>query len=93
MPVKLLTVNHTKLFKKLSEKGVPNYLLRILIYWYANQTMCVKWRSQTSDKFHVSNGVRQGSILSPHLFKVYVDDLTIILYSVKIGYTITKNNH
>ena len=83
-------VNHTKLFKKLSEKGVPNYLLRILIYWYANQTMCVKWGSQTSDKFHVSNGVRQGSILSPHLFKVYVDDLSIILNSLKIGCAITN---
>ena len=83
-------VNHTKLFKKLSEKGVPNYLLRILMYWYANQTMCIRWGSQTSEKFHVSNGVRQGSILSPHLFKVYVDDLSIILNSLKIGCTITN---
>ena len=60
------------------------------MYWYANQTMCIRWGSQTSEKFHVSNGVRQGSILSPHLFKVYVDDLSIILNSLKIGCAITN---
>ena len=78
-------VNHSKLFKKLSEKGIPDYLLCILIYRYANQTMCIRWGSKTSEKFHVSNGVRQGSILSPHLFKVYVDDLSIILNKLQIG--------
>ena len=83
-------VNHTKLFKKLSEKGVPDYLLRILIYWYANQTMCIRWGSKTSEKFHVSNGVRQGSILSPHLFKVYVDDLSTILNKLQTGCSVTN---
>ena len=82
-------VNHSKLFKKLSERGVPGYLLRILIYWYANQTMCVRWGSKMSDKFHTSNGVRQGSILSPHFFKVYVDDLSISLNTYKIGCAIS----
>ena len=43
------------------------------MYWCANQTICIRCGSQTSEKFHVSNGVRQGSILSPYLFKVYVD--------------------
>ena len=29
-----------------------------------------------SDYFYVSNGVRQGGILSPKLYSVYVDDLS-----------------
>ena len=51
--------------------------------------MQVRWGSKLSDKFSVSNGVRQGSILSPHLFKVYVDDLSITLNSFKIGCVIS----
>jgi len=61
-----------KLFHKLSLRGVPCYLIRILVFWYANQTMMVRWGDAMSDPFHVSNGVRQGGILSPFLFNVYI---------------------
>ena len=83
-------VCHSILFRKLRERGIPGYLLRILVFWYANQTMCVRWGSKISNKFHVTNGVRQGSILSPHLFKVYVDGLSVILNSHKIGCSINN---
>ena len=69
-------VNHSLLFHKLLDRGVPHYLVRILDYWYCNQTMCVRWAGITSTTFKVSNGVRQGGILSPYLFNVYVDDLS-----------------
>ena len=41
--------------------------------------------STTSDLFNVSNSVRQGGILSPYLFTVYVDDLSKMLNSAGIG--------
>ena len=47
--------------------------------------MCVKWGNTKSDYFNVTNGVRQGSILSPYFFNVYVDDLSFKLNNMKIG--------
>ena len=37
--------------------------------------MMVRWNGSPSDKFDVTNGVKQGRILSPLLFSVYLNDL------------------
>ena len=78
-------VNHGTLFWKLVNRGVPYYIVRLLVYWYSNQTMCVRWGNAISDVFKTSNGVRQGSVLSPFLFNVYVDSLSEILNQQHIG--------
>lgn len=78
-------LNHDKLFNKLRTAGVPKYIVRILSYWYAQQTMQVKWDNCLSAPFHISNGVRQGSILSPILFNFYMNDLSHKLRSCKTG--------
>ena len=62
-------VKHSVLFRKLVRRRVPGYIVRLLAYWYSHQTMCVKWGNTMSGSFSVSNGVRQGGILSPYLFK------------------------
>ena len=88
-------VNHAKLFEKLRKRGICGYLLRILVYWYETQTMCVRWGNNVSDEFTVSNGVRQGGILSPRLFSIYIDDLSIALNAMRIGCSINNEliNH
>ena len=78
-------VNHSILFEKLAKRGVPVYILRLLIFWYQHQNKCVKWGSLTSELFTVSNGVRQGGILSPHFFNVYDVDLSTKLNKLKVG--------
>ena len=47
--------------------------------------MRVRWGSQLSQSFRVSNGVRQGEILSPYLFAVYIDQLSKYLNRVPAG--------
>jgi len=44
-----------------------------------------KWGTGTSFWFHMTSGVRQGGILSPKIFALYVDDLILILRRAHIG--------
>ena len=78
-------VNHSKLFDTLRKRDVPMYIIIILAFWYSTQTMYVPWNNVTSSGFRVSNGVRQGGILSPYLFCVYTDELSKMLNNVKAG--------
>ena len=78
-------VNYIKLFDKLLSKGMCPLTVRLLMNMYTSQKLQVKWNDRLSDKFDVSNGVRQGGILSPLLFSIYVDDLLIKLKNTGIG--------
>ena len=45
----------------------------------------MKWGNETSSCFTISNGVRQGGILSPVLFSICMDDLSVLLSRSGIG--------
>ena len=78
-------VNHSGLFIKLMERGIPFCFLNLLIYWYSNLTSLVKWNGVFSETFRVYSGVRQGGVLSPRLFVVYIDDLIKQLKKLNVG--------
>ena len=88
-------VNHWTLFDMLTKRGVPLYIIRILSYWYSNQLLCVRWGTELSTFFNMSNGVPQGSIMSPYLFNVYFHSISETLIDSKIGCQIVHNlcNH
>ena len=76
---------HSGLFIKLIERKIPLVLLDIIIVWYSGLKCRVKWGDQYSDWFLVTAGVRQGGVLSPDFYSIYVNDLLIILKNLGIG--------
>ena len=76
---------HAGLFLKLMERKIPLQLLNILITWHDGLFCRVKWDDYLSDWFPILAGVRQGGVLSPDLYSIYVDDLIRILQSSGVG--------
>ena len=70
---------------KLLKRGVPTIVVRILVFIYSNQEAWVKWGNTHSAKFGISNGTRQGSVLSPAIFSVYIDEILIELRKLGLG--------
>ena len=68
-------VHYGKLFDVLMKRNMPAVCVRLLLDSYLNQRICAAWGACKSDFFQATNGVKQGSIISPILFTVYVDEL------------------
>lgn len=64
-----------KLFTLLFKRKIPAIYIRVLYDLYTRQDIAVRWQNVTSTSFSASNGVRQGGIISPLLFNLYVDEL------------------
>ena len=71
-------VTFSKLFSKLHNR-VGAIFIRLLAYIYVFQSCCVDWYGTKSKLFNVSCGIRQGAVLSPILFSIYIDDLFYVL--------------
>ena len=76
---------HKGLFMKLMEKKIPKIFLDVIISWYDGLYCRVLWDGTYSDWFPVKAGVRQGGVLSPDFYGIYVDELIIILESSGVG--------
>ena len=68
-------VSHPALFIKLLNRNVPRIIVIVLHNWYTNLSNYVQWGNHRSDVFTITAGVRQGGILSPFLFTIYVNDM------------------
>ena len=78
-------VNYWLLFTKLIHKNVPLFVVKLLMSWYTKQDMKVRWGNTLSSSFQVGNGVKQGGVLSPVLFNIYMDKLSMTLNNTAIG--------
>ena len=78
-------VHYGRLFSLLIERNVPLLVLRFLLDSYTRQTASVTWNGARSANFCLTNGVKQGGILSPILFTIYFDELLMRLKQAGFG--------
>ena len=79
------TVQHSVLFTKLLDRGIPPTIVRLLMVMYSGQSANVRWSNEFSHQFPITNGVKQGAVLSAILFCVYIDGLFSVLRRKRNG--------
>ena len=84
-------VEYVRLFTLLRERALCPGVLRLIMNMYANQCIQIKWNSMIYEKYGIANGVKQGGVLSPILFGIYIDNLIKRLKDSNIGCKIGNN--
>ena len=68
-----------KLLQKLLDRGIDGKFFNIIKSIYTNDKICIKHEGKITDAFDVNLGVKQGCILSPLLFNIFLSDLPALL--------------
>ena len=78
-------VNHFKMGNILLQRAVPPDIVILIMSYLRNQSARVCWDNSKGSYYFINRGVRQGGILSPFLFKLYIDNVIDELSSKEIG--------
>jgi len=62
--------------------GLPARLVKLVVDWYGKTFSVTKWNNSLSDPISIKSGIRQGGILSPILFNIYID---VIINALEIS--------
>ena len=73
------TVPRDILLKKLLAYGIDGNFFNVIRNIYTNDKICIKYEDKVTDAIKVNQGVKQGCILSPLLFNIFLADLPQIL--------------
>ena len=63
------------LYKIYQNMGITGKMWRLIRNWYTNMKEFVVVDGQSSRVYEVAQGTKQGGILSPYLFLVFINDL------------------
>ena len=83
-------IEYSTLFNNLRSRNMCPVTFMIM-NMYISQKMQVRFSNVLSSQFTVGNGVKQGGVLSPILFTVYLDSLIKNLKQRNIGCKIGNN--
>ena len=86
------SVNRDRLWLKLSQYGINGPFLSTLQSLYEDYQCCVEVNNNYTPWFVVNNGVKQGCLLSPSLFNLYINDLLEKLCRLGFGVHVGCDN-
>ena len=78
-------VDHVKLGRILLKRNLPPDIVFFLMHYLCNQSARIISNGEKGEYRHIYKGVRQGGILSPLLFKLYIDDILYDICNSNIG--------
>ena len=73
------------IFSKLRKTKLPVIVTRLLMHIYVKQVAWTRWGHENSQPFTMTNSTRQGSVLSPTIWTVYIEELITELRKLDIG--------
>ena len=82
--------DHSILITKLSDMGVPGWLLRLVVAFLQNRKMKVKYKGKYSKLFSLPGGGPQGSLLGLFLFLILINDAGFSEQENNVGDMITR---
>lgn len=71
------SVWHDALIHKLIKYKYPLYLIKLIQSYLSNRTAFVSINDSFSELFRILAGVPQGSVIAPHLFNIFINDIPI----------------
>ena len=81
--------NHNLLIIKLSDMGVPAWLLKIVMSFLSDRSMIVRHKGASSSRRNLPGGGPQGTLLGLLLFLVLINNVGFLNQSNNVGQMIT----
>ena len=78
-------MNYCKLFRLLIKRDLPACIIHVLLNVCTCHLIRISWDGVMSDYFNALNGMKQGGVVSPILFCIYIDDLLVSTSETGVG--------